>query len=189
MPFFFGGTCSHIRFWGVLRSMLVILSGLPGSGKTTIARELVRQLSAVYVRIDSVEQAIRDSGIDDRTMYDAGYRVGYRIAEDNLLSGSTVVADSVNPIRASRDAWRDAARRAKSRFLEIEIVCSDVKEHRRRIESRLPDIPGAKLPTWPDVTSLAYEPWSQGRLVIDTAVHDVLQSVRLVRDAMAAQRE
>ena len=42
--------------------MLIIVGGLPGIGKTTIARELASQLGAIYVRIDSIEQAIRDSG-------------------------------------------------------------------------------------------------------------------------------
>ena len=43
--------------------MLIILGGLPGTGKTTIARELARQLGAVHVRIDSIEEAILDSGV------------------------------------------------------------------------------------------------------------------------------
>ena len=43
--------------------MLIILGGLPGTGKTTIARELARQLGAEHLRIDSIEQAIRESGI------------------------------------------------------------------------------------------------------------------------------
>jgi predicted kinase len=42
--------------------VLIILAGLPGTGKTTIARLLARRLGAVHVRIDSIEQAIRDSG-------------------------------------------------------------------------------------------------------------------------------
>jgi predicted kinase len=37
--------------------MLVVLSGLPGVGKTTIAPELARSLPAVHLRIDSIEQA------------------------------------------------------------------------------------------------------------------------------------
>ena len=37
---------------------LLILSGLPGAGKTTIVRELARRIGAVHVRIDSIEHAI-----------------------------------------------------------------------------------------------------------------------------------
>ena len=40
--------------------MLIIFSGLPGSGKSTIARALAQQLGAVYLRIDTIEQAIRE---------------------------------------------------------------------------------------------------------------------------------
>ena len=37
--------------------VLIVFSGLPGVGKTTIARELGRSLAAVYLRIDSIEHA------------------------------------------------------------------------------------------------------------------------------------
>ena len=40
--------------------MLIIFGGLPGTGKTAIAQQLARELGAVYLRIDSMEQAIRD---------------------------------------------------------------------------------------------------------------------------------
>jgi predicted kinase len=60
--------------------MLIVFGGLPGTGKTTIARELARQLGAVHLRIDSVEQAIRDSRVVSQPLSDAGYRVGYAVA-------------------------------------------------------------------------------------------------------------
>ena len=57
--------------------MLIALGGLPGAGKTAIARELAREIGAMYLRIDSIEQAIRDSGVvsASQPLDDAGYRV------------------------------------------------------------------------------------------------------------------
>jgi predicted kinase len=99
--------------------MLIILSGLPGTGKTTIARELARQLAAVHVRIDTIEQIIRESN-PGRPVDDAGYRVGYGVATDNLRVGRTVIADSVNPLPETRKAWRDVAYKLRVDAIDVE---------------------------------------------------------------------
>src|SRR4051812_11836752 len=122
--------------------MLIIIGGLPGAGKTTIARELARQIAATHIRIDSIEQAIRDSGLLNQPINDAGYRVGYAVAEDNLRVGRTVIADSVNPLAVTRHAWLAVANRAQVSAIEIEITCSDATEHRQRVEKRVSDIAG-----------------------------------------------
>ena len=149
--------------------MLIILAGLPGTGKTTIARILAQRLNAVHVRIDSIEQAIRDSGVLVASLDDAGYRAAYAVAEDNLRLGHTVIADSVNPLNVTRTAWRDVARRTGTRAVEIEITCSDGDEHRRRVESRAADIAGHTVPTWAEVVAREYDAWDQPRIVVDTA--------------------
>jgi predicted kinase len=147
--------------------MLIILGGLPGVGKTSVARELARRAGAVYLRIDSIEQALR------APIEDTGYRVAYAVAEDNLRLGRTVVADSVNPIALTRSAWLDVARRAETPTVEIEIVCSDAAEHRRRVESRNDGV------TWDAVVAREYAPWPGARTTIDTAGRTLEECIEL----------
>jgi predicted kinase len=157
--------------------MLLVFSGLPGVGKTSIARELARAADAVYLRIDSVEQALREEGLQ---VEGEGYAVAYAVAEDNLRLGRMVVADCVNPWPLTRKAWRSAADRAGVRAVDAEIVCSDADEHRRRVESRRADIPGHRLPSWTEVLNRDYRKWDGERLVIDTARTSVDEGVRMI---------
>jgi hypothetical protein len=80
-----------------------------------------------------------------------------------------VIVDCVNPVAESRRAWREVAARAEARILELEIICSDTAEHRRRVEGRRSDIPGLSPPSWQSVMHHEYEPWDRPRLVLDTA--------------------
>lgn len=161
--------------------MLIVFSGLPGVGKTTIARELARAIGAVHVRIDSIEQALRNAGWQ---VEGQGYSVAYAIAEDNLRLGRSAVADCVNPWPLTRDAWRAVARRAGVPSVDVEVVCSDAEEHRRRVESRRAEIAGHTLPTWAEVGERDYRPWTGDRIVIDTAHVEVEASVRAILSAL-----
>jgi len=163
--------------------MLIVLAGLPATGKTTLARALARELGAVHVRVDSIEQALRDSGKIAGPMDDAGYRAAYAVAADNLRLGRTVIADSVNPLRLTRDAWRRVAAEAGAPAVEVETLCSDPAEHRRRVESRTSDIPGLRLPTWEEVAAREYHPWDRARIAIDTAGRTVEECVRELLEA------
>lgn len=147
-------------------SALIVFGGLPGTGKTTIARELTVRLAATYLRIDAIEQTLREAGF---AVDEAGYSVANALAAENLKLGCIVIADCVNPVLASRAAWRRTALHNSARMVEIEVVCSEPALHRQRVESRSSDLDGFKLPTWDDVVSRAYEPWDREHLVLDTA--------------------
>ena len=71
---------------------------------------------------------------------------------------------------------------------EVEIICSDLEEHRQRVEGRIADIPNLKLPTWRDVVSREYEPWSGDHMVIDTAVTSVEESAEILRKLVPSSR-
>jgi len=158
--------------------MLIVFSGLPGTGKTTIARALVARLGAVYLRIDVIEQALRDAGMGD--VGAAGYGVAQALAESNLALGKVVVADCVNPLAESRAGWHAVARRAGCKVVDVEVVCTDLDAHRRRVEGRVSDIPGLVAPTWESVMRHEYEAWERERVVVDTAVVSPGEAVAMI---------
>lgn len=145
---------------------LFIFAGLPASGKTTLAQQLASDLNAVYLRIDSIEQALRD--LCDLQVEGEGYRLAYRIAADNLRLGSNVVADSCNPIELTRREWESVAEAESVEFINVEVVCSDPVEHRRRAESRASSVPNLSLPTWDDIIAREYHEWTVPPVRIDT---------------------
>ena len=101
---------------------------------TSLCVRLTRACTAGYVRIDTIEDALLTDGGDLLIASGAGDRVAYAMAEDNLRLGRTVVADSINPIKLTREAWRDVGKRSGSMVVDVQVICSDKTQHRYRIE-------------------------------------------------------
>ncbi|MFK7861784.1 MAG: AAA family ATPase [Granulosicoccus sp.] len=154
--------------------VLYIFAGLPGTGKTTLAKKLSAEKGAIYLRIDLIEQAMRDWCSMD--VEEAGYLMAYRLAADNLAVGLSVVADSCNSVEISRYQWLDVAQRQRSSAVNIEIVCSNKAEHRQRVDARVSDIPGLEVPVWDNVVGRVYEPWTFPRTTLDTSGKSVDES-------------
>ena len=160
--------------------MLIAFGELPGTGKTTIAKSLARKLGAVYLRVDTLEQAFTASGDGRTEIGPSGYLAAYAVAEDNLRLELTVVADSVNSLSLTRTAWRNVALGAAVPILEIELICSDTTTHRLRVEGRQADIPGHKVPTWKNVLERQYDAWESEHFVVDTAKLSVEKVVEMI---------
>lgn len=149
--------------------MLIVFSGLPGTGKTTIARTLARTTHALYLRIDTIEQAIRNCDVLAGDVGASGYRVANDVALNNLQLGSRVIVDCVNPVEESRTGWQDVASAAGVQLINVQVVCSDLAEHRRRVEVRASDVPGLLPPSWQSVLAHEYQAWEHAPFTIDTA--------------------
>ena len=148
---------------------MVVFAGLPGSGKSLLARGVADAIGATYLRIDSIESAIVSTLMPYRDN-PVGYVVAERVAADQLIAGRDVVVDAVNGVAEARAGWVALAARTGSVLQFVEVCCSDAAEHRRRVESRQPEMPGQGVPTWEMVLRRRYEPWPPeltGRLVVD----------------------
>ncbi|WP_075184597.1 AAA family ATPase [Teredinibacter haidensis] len=146
---------------------LYSFSGLPGSGKSTLAQALSQVTGFTYLRIDTIEQGLRD--LCHTEVKGEGYRLSYRIATDNLKVGVSVIADSCNPIELTRSEWNEAALLSNANIVNIEVICSDVSEHKRRVKTRANTVAGLSPPKWEDIENREYHSWTKERLVIDTA--------------------
>lgn len=156
---------------------LIVLSGLPGSGKSTVAEGLSRALSVPLFSIDPIEAAMWRGGLAKNQTGIAAYDVAAALADEHLKLGHSVIIDAVNPVEAPRDAWRNLAAKHQAALAIIECVCADEALHRKRVEARVRNIEGMPELTWARALQRRdeYEPWTDARLVLDTSLHTVEQ--------------
>jgi adenylylsulfate kinase len=161
-------------------SWAIWITGLPGSGKSVLARAAAHTLGSAGERITVLElDEIRRVLTPRPTYSDLEREVVYRALAcmAHLLSdaGRPVIIDAT----AHRRAWRELARQLIPRFAEVQLVCpAEVcreREARRQTGSAPRGIygrsgePGATVPG----VNVAYEPPVSPELVVDTAVEDV----------------
>ncbi|MFA3917564.1 AAA family ATPase [Ruegeria hyattellae] len=159
---------------------LICLSGLPGVGKTTIAKRLAEETGALLLWIDEIETAMKASRMQANDLADAGYAAAQAVAKGALKQGFDVIADCVNPIRLTREAWRDVSKETRARHLDVEVVCSDPRKHRYRLENRVVNLDGWVGPDWDAIQAREYETMTEAAMRIDTALTAVDQSVSMI---------
>lgn len=172
-----------------MQPVLVVIGGLPATGKSTIAAALAARAATPYLRIDRIEQAIVTWSDLSHPVGPVGYAVAHQLATEQLQLGLDAIVECVNPVALTRDAWLGTAASAGAALVEVEVICSDEAEHRRRVETRASDVDGLVKPTWAEVVEREYEPWSRTPLVVDSATTPAAWAVQRVRAEVEAVRK
>lgn len=145
------------------------MSGLPGSGKSTVARRLAADLGCAVISVDTIERGLHDAGIDRAQPIGlAAYAVANRLVGAQLALGHTVIADAVNHHPEARQAWLDLSTAHGVAIRVIHVVCSDEALHRERLESREHEL---RVVPWERVSELreTWTPWPVGTETVDSA--------------------
>ena len=151
---------------------LIVLSGPPGVGKSTVGDAIASLRPVVRLSIDDVEEAMLACGLLPEQTGVAAYEVVRAAAEQNLLLGHDVVVDAVNDSEPARETWDRAAGAAGASLLVAVLALTDASAHRARLEGRSRPFVRLAEPTWSsmDARLAATAPWEPGVLRLDAAL-------------------
>ncbi len=154
-----------------MTSKLIVLSGLPGTGKTEIAESVAKTLGAPAFAKDWLEAPILQAGtVPKDRLGTIDYDLLTTLTRRQLEFGQSAVLDSVASSASIRHAWRELAHELNASSFVIECVCSDSELHRQRLLARRRGIPGWPELTWAEVERVQsyYVPWQEERLILDS---------------------
>ena len=149
---------------------LVLFSGLPGTGKSSLSYRLARETGWVVAAKDQFDQTLKAQGLVDAPPTLA-YELMFDLAALNLALGVSVILDAVFPLAPFRERALELAERHGARFHAVVCWCSDRVLWRRRVESRSEMVPGWMPADWAEVERVAsiYENWTAPHLSLDAA--------------------
>jgi len=168
---------------------LILIMGVAGSGKSTLSREIVRRVPAVYLDNNHIADAFfphKRNGSRYEQMRPRFYNILYRITEENLKLGNSVLLDVPHIKDVQAKAWQvfitQLAKRTKTEMIAIRCYCSE-KGLRTRLRSRGEARDRWKLKNWE--AFLAREPIG---VAIPFRHFDVNTEKNLTKNANAAVR-
>jgi predicted kinase len=151
--------------------MLMVVAGLPGAGKSTLALDLGQALNCAVLGVDQAEAAMWRAGVSQSgPTHHAAYLVAGALAAEQIALGHHVIVDAVNGPEEARAQWRDLAAQTNADLRLIVVECGDDRIFQDRLAHRIRHIEGFPEPTWAGVLErrAAFPPWTDDRLTINS---------------------
>ena len=163
--------------------VLIVLSGLPGTVKSYLARQLTPRLPCVIVECDLVRKIITH---DQPTFSSAESTVVHRVAREvmrrMLTSGHRVISDATNLAEWHRELLSHLADKTNARLIIVQTIAPDnvVRERlHRRFENHDPvDLSQANWDVH-EFLKVELEPIRRPHIVVDTS-QDLEPAIRKV---------
>ena len=156
------------------RAWAIWVTGLPGSGKTTLSRKVAQALAARSTNVRILEfaefrRALLDGDAESDAIREIVHRALAYTAKLLAEAGVPVIVDATAP----RRAWRRLARHLITHFAEVQLVCPDdiCSERERAVRWRLgsrPWPPAIQRPAPAPDVALGYEPSLSPELELHT---------------------
>ena len=152
---------------------LILFSGLPGTGKSTLAEAVARDVGIPVFAKDWLEATLVRSELkpvnEGKSLGFAGYELLTILAKRQMMLGQSVILDSVAASQTIRSTWHQLSDQYGADWRVIECICSDETVHRSRLKDRKRNIPGWHELEWSEVERVLryYLPWEEQRLVLD----------------------
>ena len=157
---------------------LIIIGGIPGTGKSTLAKALSRELKVPVFSKDELEASIVRAGLSEaKDMRGVGYEIMATLARNQIETGNSAIFDFIASSNRVINLWPDLLFES---YIYIECICSDEKIHKDRIEERIRPIEGWYELCWDDVVNIkrVYRVLRTDRLVLDS-INDFSDNIKL----------
>lgn len=168
---------------------LIVMSGLPGTGKSTLSERIAKSLQLPIFSVDPIESAIIRAGLAKsfETGY-AAYLVAEALAREQIKLHSGVVIDAVNAEDEAKQVWINCAKILQVPLVIIECTMKNPRLHRERLAARIRGLHGFDEITWERVEERrkAYTVWKQETLTVEMG-DDLAANLKLALDFIARQ--